>query len=858
MQQDPYVGIARRDDDRDDPYAGIARREEDERRGNRFNTARQLTYNLFQEVADSVEGTPVIGPGSSAFARGTGELAFGDRTRSATPGVSGVAANGFAWGANNELQGLIAGAVQPIRSAMGEQGVTPGQAYQQQSQAAQADLLAARAEAPIASAGLELLTGLLNPLNRVGGNFIGRGRGLIGGSMRSAAVAAPTGTVVGFLEDEGNFVDRLDGAAAGGTAGAVIGSGAPLIINGVSRLGMGMTRLASRAYRTLRSGRQLNADEAGAWSRLLREAEEAGVSEQDIMRRLEQLERTGLGDEEAMFEVLGGNAVESARGGVLTGNPDAIQGRQQINLRQTRQPQRVQQQLREGIGSDGSNFDNTRLTLDSPTPRENELYATFEAQPGVSRPQPAREVPLESEDFSNWFAGSRAVDEAGNPLPVYHGTNRQFSDFDASQIADNGRRTTLLGDGNYFSSSQEGAANYGDRVIEARLNLRAPRTNETGLMDQRLGPYDGVIAQGAPGSRGDELYLTALDNSQIAQVSNGNARLPAVPGNEALEGFMQNPRFARLAREAAQDVFDETGQRVSLTDGEIPPRLFDAIKRRMDRQIKDARRNGNSATWRPLERLRERFVGFADEVFPDYAPARAVAEERLSAKEALELGRDIFRTENVRNTEVLARRVQGMTPEQLQAFRTGVARGVVDQMNASPRSAVPVNGRVVVSEARDASNPISRFWNRADRQEALRAAFGDEQTFERFVDAMAIETDRAATFPRVSPRTQGSSTAANQRAEAVSDGVQDASEALSGNWLSPLLRRVRGAAAKGNPAQEAEIQRILWDTVPNRRAELIAELEARRLISADRARALEASFMLSAPASTGLLNATQN
>lgn len=859
MQQDPYAGIARRDDERD-PYEGIARRDEAARAqaGNRFETARQATYGFFDNAADRLEGIPAVGGGASAFVRGVNELALGDRTRSATPGASGVASNGFTWGANNELQGAVAGAVQPIRSAMGERGVSPGQAYVQQSQAARSDLERTRSQAPLASAGLEFLTGAVNPLNRIGVGYIGRGKGLFGGAARTAAVGAPTGMAVGFLEDSGNAVERLDGAAVGGTVGAVAGFTLPVLTNYGARGAQGMSRLAMRSIRKLRQGADMTADEAGAWSMVLREAREAGVSEADILDELNRLQRAGMDEDQAVFELLGGNAVERARGGVAAGDPSALQGRNRINQRQTRQPERVRNSLNEGLGSDGSDFQQAADDLARPTQRETELYSEFRDQPGVERAKPPQEVPLDGPEFQSWFAGSRAVDEAGNPLPVFHGTDRQFSDFDMSAVAGNGRRTQLLGPGHYFTTDAEQAAKYGSRVVEGRLRLRAPRTQVEGVLDGRAGPYDGTIAQGTPGTRDGERVVTALDNSQIAQVANGEARLPGVAGNDALEGFFDNPRFSRIARDAAQDVMDETGQRVNVQSGEVSPALFDAIKRRMDRMINDAEGGAMRATAqsRPLRELRDRFVGFADEAFPNYAPARAEAQQRLSQAEALREGRDIFRAQNTRNPGEVSQRVSSMTPEQQRRYRQGVAAGVMDQVNSAPRPVLEADGRVISSGDQDAPNAIGRFWNRADRQEALRAAFPDESQFGTFADRMAIEQNRSNVFRRVSPRTQGSSTLANARAAAMQDGLQDAADVGTGNWMAPIMRRLQRRARAGDTQLNSEIQRIIWDTVPNQRQNLINALEAERIISNDQARALSVSLRLAAPVTAGAVNAT--
>lgn len=618
------------------------------------------------------------------------------------------AAQGVSLGFADEATGLLANLATRAYNLTTDHDINPGSMQEMATGIHRDQVQEARETHPVTMFASEALGGSALPIG--GAGFVGNATTRLGMAGRAALIGAGTGAAVGFGEDEGGFEERLDGAAVGAGVGAVIGGAAPIVLSGLSRVGMNGARVLTRAYRRVRGGESLTRDQRRAWTTLLSEAREAGVSEQDIVSRLDELQGTGLSDEQSMFELLGGNATERARGGVATGNADALQGRDRVNARQSRQPARVQEYLREGIDADGSEFSAARETLNTPTALERRLYDEFREQGGAE-----------------------------------------------------------LGE------------------------------------------------------------------------------------------FLENPRFARIARAAVQDVMDETGQQAS-TEGASSPAVFDAIKRRMDRMINDAERGAtqNTAQSRPLRQLRSRFVAYADEAYPNYSAAREQGAQRLSAREALEEGRNIFRTDNVRNPEELARMVRDMTPEQAQRFRQGVARGVVDQMNASPRNVVDVNGESVAASARDASNPISRFWNRADRQEALRAAFGDEAQFETFVRRMAVEGDRAATFGRVSTRTQGSPTQANQFAERLASGAADAADVASGMPFNAAFRRIARLASRPDANLEAEIQRILWSTVPEQRPRLLQALRARDIITTDQARALAASGALAAPVTGAAVGATQN
>jgi hypothetical protein len=53
---------------------------------------------------------------------------------------------------------------------------------------------------------------------------------------------------------------------------------------------------------------------------------------------------------------------------------------------------------------------------------------------------------INSDEFKNWFSGSKVIDKNGNPLSVFHGTNQTINRFDKR----------LLGESTYASSAKEG------------------------------------------------------------------------------------------------------------------------------------------------------------------------------------------------------------------------------------------------------------------------------------------------------------------------------------------------------------------------------------------------------------------
>jgi hypothetical protein len=125
----------------------------------------------------------------------------------------------------------------------------------------------------------------------------------------------------------------------------------------------------------------------------------------------------------------------------------------------------------------------------------------------VSRPVRQTDLPA----FRQWFGDSKVVDEAGQPLVVYHGTNREFDEFDPHQTLEGDRRdrTSPI----FFSTDKDYAAAYmggKSRVVEAYVRAE-------NIFDVRNPEHLRRIADAADVRPGDWLYdkLKAQDWSAI-------------------------------------------------------------------------------------------------------------------------------------------------------------------------------------------------------------------------------------------------------------------------------------------------------------------------------------------------------
>lgn len=77
-----------------------------------------------------------------------------------------------------------------------------------------------------------------------------------------------------------------------------------------------------------------------------------------------------------------------------------------------------------------------------------------------SKGQPIHPTEEGVRNFYKWFGDSKVVDEQGRPLVVYHGTAKDFTEFDLSRTGESTGNTGFYGAGAYFSQDGEDAGGY--------------------------------------------------------------------------------------------------------------------------------------------------------------------------------------------------------------------------------------------------------------------------------------------------------------------------------------------------------------------------------------------------------------
>jgi biotin carboxyl carrier protein len=135
--------------------------------------------------------------------------------------------------------------------------------------------------------------------------------------------------------------------------------------------------------------------------------------------------------------------------------------------------------------------------------------------PGVRAPGASL---LENPAFAKWFGKSKVVGEGGEPLTVYHGTNKAFETFDATQgrsRTDAPSWATFFTDNPAYASSYAKRAGNGANVMPAHLALENPMEATGRSWFALQSPIEGKIWSNRYGQMvdvrvGDELTIDEL------------------------------------------------------------------------------------------------------------------------------------------------------------------------------------------------------------------------------------------------------------------------------------------------------------------------------------------------------------
>tara|TARA_R110002051_G_scaffold28421_1_gene67568 strand:- start:6085 stop:16080 length:9996 start_codon:yes stop_codon:yes gene_type:complete len=289
--------------------------------------------------------------------------------------------------------------------------------------------------------------------------------------------------------------------------------------------------------------------------------------------------------------------------------------------------------------------------------KQSSAFGAMNAMPQFSDPKnpdmkfSSPNVPAEQVDdvrtpaFKKWFGESKVVDSSGDPLVVYHGTIKEFNEFNTTDFG------ALLGKGSYFTASEAEAAGYsggGKRIVPAYLSIENPYYVESGLVvvpsREQLAKdgYDGVIYKANDGS---VKWAVAHKPTQIKSATNNTG---------AFDGSNPDIRFSRAA--GATDQFDPKSiARESMTRfydwvSSAPPGKLSWWHKTIGTMYNLAQRN---PYFKPVFESTEKFINdvsfyaskaseLAPRLLPQLDSIRDITKSAIGAKDNEALSKPIF------------------------------------------------------------------------------------------------------------------------------------------------------------------------------------------------------------------------
>lgn len=224
-------------------------------------------------------------------------------------------------------------------------------------------------------------------------------------------------------------------------------------------------------------------------------------------------------------------------------------------------------------------------------------------------------------------------------------------------------------------------------------------------------------------------------------------------------------------------------------------KFIDAVKKSLDdmqgnlSNPTNQQKNKANLVNKSLRKLRD----FADQAVPGYADARKAYEIPSKQMELMENGRKFMRGDS----EVIARDVKKMTPEEKEYFLAGVIRQIDDTLKS----------------ASDNADMTKRIFGSQKKRDAIKAAFDNDEMFERFEEVIRTESRMNKTKQTI----LGNSATYKNLAKAQQSNPSLLDAGLDMAQGSPINAAINGAraylgkmGAGYTDDQLAELARVLY------------------------------------------------
>ena len=234
-------------------------------------------------------------------------------------------------------------------------------------------------------------------------------------------------------------------------------------------------------------------------------------------------------------------------------------------------------------------------------------------------------------------------------------------------------------------------------------------------------------------------------------------------------------------------------------------RLLNAVKRGIDAQLQEYRdpMTGKlklDERGRALEMARKAYLSEVDRINPSYAEAREIWSGPEAIKGAMLAGEKAMSW----HPEDIQKYVSELTESEKQAWRIGLAQHWKDQI---------ASGSITSAEVRK----LSRTDNTSMMKERLRAALGDDENFNKFVDAVTMERTAQESSQRIlkgSPTAERVGDDASHAVDTAAHGARAVAHALGGNPIGAVMSAMQLRQQLGlrlDPQMNAALAKLLYD-----------------------------------------------
>lgn len=442
------------------------------------------------------------------------------------------------------------------------------------------------------------------------------------------------------------------------------------------------------------------------------------IGEDALNRDIAEAERTGRN----LLEV-GGDEVMQAAQQARQQSPEArkiITDTLESSIAE--QPTRTRGVINEALGTKGKNATIAQV-MENAKAEAQPIYKELE-DIGDLAAYETKDIP--EQNFKRWFEGSKIVDENGQPLKLYHGTDADFDAFDMSK-----GRSTMDIQGAFFSPYDIDAKGYGQNLKEVYLNIKNPADEATaykalrkyqGQNDAGLKAKQDLQRQGFDGVfNGYDEYI-AFEPNQIKSVNNSGAWSSSPSLSDA--GWKPESQLANAIKN--NDVLADTISRVK--------RANSSLKNLPDtdfRVVNEARKALSQASMNRTELSGYEARQALNELDPilnnitggKLAQANKLYSDAYQFERAADLGRDVFNSR--KSPDDLKAAWNSLSSTEKQAAKIGLREEVMNKIGSATNETNALN-RFLPENVREKITTIagnkegSRIINEAEQAVKLR------------------------------------------------------------------------------------------------------------------------------------------